>query len=110
MALMGGLFNSEQYLAESYNVHAPAWLGPAFSKRSGTGMAVAFEGAENLHVGMNDFEYTSRVDEAPPPSQASAEHGERLLDSLAGHLSAVVEQVKALPVEVTNREFPDRAR
>ncbi len=110
MALMGGLFESEQYLARSYDIHAPEWLGPAFSKRSGTGTAVEFEGAENIHLGMNDFEYTSRVSEAPPPSEASAEHGERVLHTLAGHLAAFLEQVKALPVEVTNRDFPERAR
>jgi creatinine amidohydrolase len=110
MALMGGLFKSEQYLAESYNIHAPEWLGPEFSKRSGTGTAVAFEGAENIHVGMSDFEYTSRVDNPPPSSQASAEHGERLLDSLAGHLASFAEQVKALPIDIRDRDFPERAR
>jgi creatinine amidohydrolase len=110
MALLGGLFESEQYLAESYNIHAPEWLGPEFSKRAGTGMAVAFDGAENVHLGMQDYEFTSRVDEPPPPSEASAERGERLLDSLSDHLAAFVEQVKELPVEVTAREFPERAR
>jgi creatinine amidohydrolase len=110
MALMGGTFKSTEYLAESYDIHAPAWLGPRFTKRSGTGMAVGFEGAENIHLGMNDFEYTRRVDEPPPPSEASAERGERLLDSLADHLAAFAEQIKALPVEVTHRDFPDRAR
>lgn len=110
MALIGGAFKSREYLAESYDIHAPAWLGPQFSKRSGTGMAVGFDGAENIHVGMNDFEYTSRVEEPPPPSDATAERGERLLDSLSDHLAAFVARIKDLPVEVKDRDFPDRAR
>jgi creatinine amidohydrolase len=110
MALVGDAFKDREYLAESYEIHAPAWLGGAFFKRSGTGTAVKFDGAENIHVGMNDFEYTSRVDEPPPPSQATPEHGERLLDSLSDHLAAFLAQIKDLPVEVRNRDFADRAR
>jgi len=110
MALIGRRFKAREYLAESYDIHAPAWLGSGFSKRSGTGTAVAFDGTDNIHVGMNDFEYTSRVDEPPPPSQATPERGERLLDSLSDHLAAFLGQIKDLQVDVRNRDFPDRAR
>jgi creatinine amidohydrolase len=110
MALLGGVFRSREYLAESYEIHAPTWLGPAFSKHSGMGMAVGFDGADNVHVGLDDFEYTSRVDEPPPPSEASDERGERLLDSLSDHLAAFVGQINELPVEIRSRDFPERAR
>jgi creatinine amidohydrolase len=110
MALLGKRFQSDEYLARSYNIHAPAWLGEEFSKTSGTGSGIAFDGASNIYVGMNDFEYTSRVPEAPPPSHATAERGEKLLDSLAGHLAGFLERVKRLDVEVTDRNFPERAR
>jgi creatinine amidohydrolase len=110
MALVGERFRSEDYLSRSYDIHAPRWLGDSFSKVSGTGSAVAFQGASNVHLGMDDFEYTSRSPEPPPASHATAKRGERLLDSLSGHLADFLEQVKALEVQVRDREFYDRAR
>jgi creatinine amidohydrolase len=110
MALIGERFRSKEYRARSYDIHAPAWLGEEFSKSSGTGSAVAFDGASNIHLGMNDFEYTSRSPAEPPPSHATAERGEKLLDSLAAHLAGFLERVKRLDVEITDRDFPQRAR
>jgi len=110
MALVGDRFRSGDYLAQSYDVHAPAWLGEGFSKRSGTGSAVTFQGATNIHLGMNDFEYTSRVADDAPESHATPQRGAQLLDSLSGHLADFLEQVKGLDVEVTDRDFPERAR
>jgi creatinine amidohydrolase len=110
MALLGDSFRSSEYLARSYEIHAPEWLGPSFSKVSGMGTAVAFRGAPNVHIGLNDFEYTSRIREDMPPSQATAEHGDRMLDALAQHLGEFVTEARALPVEVTERDFPERAR
>jgi creatinine amidohydrolase len=110
MALVGGVFNGEDYLRRSYDIHAPAWLGPRFSKVSGMGSAVAFEGAPNVHIGLNDYEYTSRVREDLPPSHASAERGNRLLDALADHLAGFVDEIRGLPVEVRERDFAERAR
>jgi creatinine amidohydrolase len=57
MALMGDRFNTEQFLAHGYAIHAPTFLGNAFSKRAGSGMAVAFRGGENIEIGMDDFEF-----------------------------------------------------
>jgi hypothetical protein len=92
-------------------VHAPDWLGPAFSKRAGTGLAVAFQGSENVVLGMDDFEFVSPVAHGSArPSQASAEKGRELLDILANDLAAFVQAVKALPVEVRCREYRDRVR
>jgi creatinine amidohydrolase len=110
MALVGERFRSGDYLARSYDIHAPKWLGDEFSKGSGTGSAVSFDGAANIHVGMDDYEYTSRSAQPPPPSHATADRGEALLDSLAVHLAGFLEQVKRLEVEVHDREFADRAR
>jgi creatinine amidohydrolase len=110
MALVGGEFHSQEYLRRSYEIHAPAWLGPSFSKVSGMGTAVAFQGAPNIHVGLNDYEYTSRIREDLPPSHASAERGHRMLDALARHLGDFVAEARQLEVEVTHRDFPERAR
>jgi len=111
MALLGEKFISQEYLAHSYQVHAPSRLGPAFSKRAGTGMAVAFENAENIFIGMDDFEFVKPVAHGTPaPSTATPEKGERLLDNLSDHLAALVEQIKKIEVEIKQRDFVDRAR
>lgn len=110
MALVGPDFQSSEYLARSYDIHAPEWLGPRYSKVSGMGDVVAFEGAANVHVGLNDYEYTSRVREQVEPSHADAERGNKLLDALSDHLADFVRSAQELAVEVTERDFPDRAR
>jgi creatinine amidohydrolase len=108
MALVGG-FESEEYLARSYDVTAPAFLGTAFSKTSGMGSTLTFDGAANVHVGLDDSEYTRRAVDDPPPSLANAERGEELLDSLADHLAAFVREAKAMEVQVHRRDWPERA-
>jgi creatinine amidohydrolase len=110
MALVGERFRGDDYLSRSYDIHAPEWLGDGFSKGSGTGSAVAFDGASNIRLGMEDYEYTSRSAQPPQPSDATPERGERLLDSLAEHLAAFLTQVGELEVHVRERDFPDRAR
>lgn len=111
MALMEEKFNTKEYLSHSYNVHAPEWLGPAFSKRAGTGMAVRFQGAENIFLGMDDFEFVSPVAHGESlPSQTTPEKGRKILEELSDHLAAFVEEVKKLKIDVRSRDFPERAR
>ncbi len=111
MALLGEKFTSRKYLAHSYRVHAPTWLGPAFSKRAGTGLAVSFQESENIVVGMDDFEYVKPVARGrPAASRATAEKGRRLLDELSNHLAGFVEEIKAVKVDVRQRDFVDRTR
>ncbi len=111
MALVDERFNSEGYLSHGYKVHAPGWLGPAFSKRAGTGIAVRFQGSENIILGMDDFEYVSPIAHGDPlPSRATPEKGQMLLDMVSEHLSAFVEEVKTLKVEVKSRDYPERVR
>ncbi|MGH7177129.1 MAG: creatininase family protein [Tepidisphaeraceae bacterium] len=111
MALMGDQFNSDAFLSHGYEIHAPAFLGPAFSKRAGTGMAVSFRGAENIELGMDDFEFVRPVERGDrQPTRATAEKGQKLLDALSDDLAAFVSEVKKLSVEVRRREFRDRAR
>jgi creatinine amidohydrolase len=111
MALIEDRFNREGYLSHGYKVHAPRWLGPAFSKRAGTGITVGFQGSENIIFGMDDFEYVSPIAHGDPiPSKATLEKGRKLLDALSEHLRAFVEEVKRLRVEVKSRDYPDRVR
>jgi creatinine amidohydrolase len=111
MALMGERFNRAGFLAHGYNVHAPSWLGPTFSKRAGTGMAVSFRGSDNIFLGMDDFEFVSPVAHgAVPPTRATAEKGRQLLQVLSDDLVAFVQEVKKLKVQAKERDFPDRVR
>jgi hypothetical protein len=111
LALMGDRFQHEGYLAHGYRVHAPSWLGPAFTKRPGTGMAVSFHGAENIFLGMDDFEFVSPVaHDQVPEFRATAEKGRKLLDVLSCELAAFVAEVKKLEIEVKERDFSERVR
>lgn len=109
MALVGG-FQSDEYLARSYDIAAPAFLGEGFAKTSGMGSTLKFDGATNVHVGLDDSDYTRRAVEDPPPSMANAERGERLLDSLSDHLAEFTREVAKMSVEVHDRDWPERAR
>jgi creatinine amidohydrolase len=111
MALMNDRFNNEAFLSHGYEIHAPAWLGPAFSKRAGSGMAVSFRGAENIEIGMDDTEFVRPVRLASQPaSSATAEKGHQVLDALADDLAAFADEIKKVPVQIRERNFPDRAR
>ena len=108
---MGDRFDSAAFVAHGYEILAPGFLGPAFSKRAGTGIAVSFRGAENIELGMDDFEFVRPVKhEKQPQSTATAEKGRHLLDALAADLSAFVSEIKKVSVEVRDREFADRTR
>lgn len=109
MALVGG-FESGEYLGRSYEITVPPFLGPEFSKSSGMGSRLTFDGASNIHSGLDDSEYTRRAVENPPPSMANADRGEQLLDSLAKHLASFAAKAGAMKVEVHQRDWPQRAR
>ncbi|MFQ5658078.1 MAG: creatininase family protein, partial [Candidatus Methylomirabilales bacterium] len=97
--------------ARTFTIHAPKWLGPAFSKRPGTGMAVGFQGEENIWMAMEDYEFVDPPAEGGErPSLASRAKGLRLLDALAEHLAAFVLEVKKLAITAVNRDFSDRVR
>ncbi|HEY7086911.1 MAG TPA: creatininase family protein [Tepidisphaeraceae bacterium] len=111
MALMGDRFNTEAFLSHGYEIHAPAFLGKAFSKRAGSGMAVSFKGQENIEIGMDDYEFVRPIEHGHRPiGKVTAEKGRKLLDTLSDDLAAFVEEIKKVRVEVHEREFSDRAR
>jgi creatinine amidohydrolase len=111
MALMEQRFKSDDFLSHGYRVHAPQWLGKSFYKRAGTGISVGFKDAENITLGMDDFEYVSSIShEKKRQSEATPEKGHRLLDALASHLTAFVNEVKSLEVDVKKRSYPERVR
>jgi len=111
MALVEERFKTDKFLSHGYRVHSPEWLGDSFYKRAGTGIAVGFKGAENVTLGMDDFEYVSPVKhERPVQSNATPEKGRKLLDALASHLTNFVNEIKSLNISVKERSYPDRVR
>jgi creatinine amidohydrolase len=111
LALVEERFDAAAYLAHGYRVHAPDWLGPGFSKRAGTGMAVSFQGSENIVLGMDDFEFVTPVAHADAPrSRATAEKGHQLLECLADDLAQFVQSVREVGIQARVRDFPDRVR
>jgi creatinine amidohydrolase len=111
LALLGERFNAREYLTHSYKVHSPPWLGPEFSKRAGTGMSVAFQGERNISLGMDDFEFVTPVAHNDPlPSAATADKGRQLLSTIGAHLAAFVTALRKVPVEVRQRDYPERVR
>lgn len=110
MALVGERFQSEEYRSRAYDISPPEWMGAGFSKVSGMGSTLEFGGAANIHLGLDDSEYTRKAIENPPPSHANAERGEELLDSLSDHLAEFAREAKGLEVQVTERDWPRRAR
>ena len=106
LALLGGRFDADDYLTRGYEIHAPEWLGPSFTKRPGTGLSIAFRGSENITVGLEDYEFARPVSHGGPvASTASAAKGSELLDAMADDLAAFVEEVKAVEVEVAERSL-----
>ncbi len=94
-------------LARQDRTHAPAWMGKAFSKKDGSGM-VEFMETEQAWVPMEHHEY-SDTSTIGNPFRGSKEKGLRYYEFSANHLAAFLEEVKAIPIRATNREFNNRA-
>ena len=87
--------------------HAPAWMGPNFSKKDGT-VTVMFRGSENIFVPMEHHEYSDHAT-IGNPFRGTKEKGLKLFEKEAEHLAAFLEEVKKFPFKVENRDFPERA-
>jgi creatinine amidohydrolase len=94
-------------LAKQDRTHAPKWMGPAFSKRDGSGM-VEFMDTEQAWVPMEHHEY-SDTSTIGNPFRGNKEKGVRYFEFSAKHLSAFLEEVKTFPIKARNREFNNRA-
>ena len=89
--------------------HAPAWMGPNFSKIDGTA-TVKFRGSENIYVPMEHHEYSDHAT-IGNPFRGTPEKGLALFEREAEHLAAFIEEVKKFPfvVKDEDRTFPERA-
>ncbi len=88
-------------------VHAPKWMGEAFTKADGSA-GVIFQGQEYIVVPMEHHEY-SDSGVVGNPFRATPEKGEKLFERFASYLADFLEEVKRIKVVVTNRAFANRA-
>jgi len=88
-------------------VHAPKWMGEAFTKADGSA-GVIFQGQEYIVVPMEHHEY-SDSGVVGNPFRATPEKGEKLFERFASYLAGFLEEVKKIKVEVTSRAFTNRA-
>ena len=87
--------------------HAPSWMGPAFTKKDGSGM-VEFKETEQVWVPMEHHEY-SDTSTIGNPFRGSKEKGMKYFEHSASHLAAFLEEVKKFTIQATCRGFPNRA-
>lgn len=100
-----GLVNMDRAVQD--RAHAPAYMTDAFSKSDGTA-TVKFQGSENIWVPMDHHEYSDTAT-IGNPFRSSREKGMALLDRMAAHLTAYVNEVRQFKVEVHHSDYPERA-
>lgn len=84
--------------------HAPRWLPQdKFTKSNGSAY-VTYRGLDMCYIPMEHGEY-SDTGLIGNPFRASAEKGNRILDAVADYLASFLLELKALKVDVTNRDF-----
>jgi creatinine amidohydrolase len=105
MATADGLVDMERAVED--RAHAPAYMTEEFSKIDGTA-TVKFRGSENIWVPMDHHEYCDTA-VIGNPFRATKEKGLAMLDRMAEHLAAYVEEVRKFKVEITNSDYPERA-
>jgi creatinine amidohydrolase len=105
MATADGLVNMDRAVQDT--AHAPAYMTKEFSKIDGTA-TVKFRGSENIWVPMEHHEYCDTA-VIGNPFRSNKEKGLAMLDRMAEHLTAFVEEVRKFKVEVTNSDYPTRA-
>jgi len=105
MATADGLVNMERAVED--RAHAPAYMTDEFSKIDGTA-TVKFRGTENIWVPMDHHEYCDTA-VIGNPFRSTKEKGLLMLDRMAEHLTAYVQEVRKFDVEVTHSDYPGRA-
>ncbi len=93
--------------AVSDTAHAPAYLGPAFSKVDGT-PGVEFQRTENITIPMEHHEYcdTATIGD---PFRATKELGAALVGRMVDHLADFVTEIRKIEVKIPDRDWPERA-
>ena len=95
--------------AKQDRTHAPAYMGPKFSKKDGSG-DVTFMGSENIWVPMEHHEYNDSAT-IGNPFRGSKDKGRRYFDAAGKALAGFLEEVKTWDIKVAKeaRLFKNRA-
>jgi creatinine amidohydrolase len=95
--------------AKQDRTHAPAYMGPKFTKKDGSG-DVTFLGSENIWVPMEHHEYNDSAT-IGNPFRGSKEKGQRYYDAAGKALAQFLEEVKTWDIKVAkeDRLFKNRA-
>jgi len=105
MAAGESLVNMDRAVED--RAHAPAYMTDKFSKIDGTA-TVKFLGSENIWVPMDHHEYCDTA-VIGNPFRATREKGLAMLDRMAEHLAAYVEEVRKFDVGDVVSDYPTRA-
>lgn len=105
MATADGLVDMKRAVED--RAHAPAYMTDEFSKIDGTA-TVKFRGSENIWVPMDHHEYCDTA-VIGNPFRATREKGLAMLDRMAEHLTAYVQEVRKFKVEIVKSDYPERA-
>ena len=105
MATGDGLVHMDRAVED--RAHAPAYMTDKFSKLDGTA-TVKFQGSENIWVPMEHHEYCDTA-VIGNPFRANKEKGLAMLERMADHLTAYVQEVRQFKVEITKSDYPERA-
>lgn len=105
MATADGLVDMDRAVQD--RAHAPAYMTEEFSKVDGTA-TVKFRGSENIWAPMEHHEYCDTA-VIGNPFRSTKDKGLAMLDRMAEHLSAYVEEVRKFDVEVARSDYPERA-
>jgi creatinine amidohydrolase len=93
--------------AEKTLAHVPEWLPRSFAKKDGM-PDVEFEGYKYFRFPMDHHEFIESGT-IGNPMRASVEKGEEALRRYAEHVAKGIVELMKVEVNVTNREFVDRA-
>ena len=86
---------------------APDWMPQAFAKNDGTPDA-QFKGYEYFYFPMEHNEFAPRG-VIGNPKRATADKGEAIFERFSTYLAEAVEEIRTIPVQITNREFTLKA-
>ena len=95
--------------AKQDRTHAPAFMGPKFSKKDGSG-DVCFMDSENIWVPMEHHEYNDSAT-IGNPFRGTKEKGQRYFDAAGKALAKFLDEVKTWDIKIAkeDRMFKNRA-
>jgi creatinine amidohydrolase len=87
--------------------HAPAWMPKGFQKSDGAWDA-QFKGYEYFYFPMDHDEFADHG-VIGNPMRATADKGNAIFDRFATYLAEALEELRTIPVEITVRQFVNKA-